>query len=458
MNEHAQFSFSKDNRRSIDDSHFTEAALSEKFGTIHCNELRYISAWGKWMRFDGQRWRAEQTGYAMESSKVLCVNASAFCSEGKLKFKLESRATITAVEALARVDRRLIATVDQWDKDDWLLNTPGGVVDLRTAKIRPHLPEDFMTKMTAVPPGGQSPPWQEFLKRVTGNDAELAAFLQRMAGYALTGDTSAHALFFLFGLGANGKSVFLDTLAGLMGDYAKTSAIETFTASNTDRHPTDIASLQGSRLAIANETDEGRRWAESRIKSLTGGDKISARFMRQDAFEFQPKLKLVIVGNHKPGLRSVDVAMRRRFHLVPFTVTIPSEERDPHLKEKLFADGAGILQWALNGCLEWQRIGLRPPQAVTDATADYLEGEDSIAAWLLECCVDHRLSREVRDEFTLSSDLFANWKGWCGRSGEFAGSNKTFSQRLEAKGFLKKKGRLGTAFLDLILSPSQVYM
>ena len=162
--------------------------------------------------------------------------------------------------------------------------------------------------------------------------------MQRVFGYALSGDTSAHALFFLFGTGANGKSVTIDTVAGILNDYHRTAAIETFTASSVERHPTDLAGLRGARLVTAVETEEGRRWAESRIKTLTGGDKIAARFMRQDYFEFSPQFKLVIAGNHKPGLRSVDEAIRRRFHLIPFTVTIPPASRDPQLREKLKAE------------------------------------------------------------------------------------------------------------------------
>ena len=182
---------------------------------------------------------------------------------------------------------------------------------------------------------------------MTDGDHELVAFLQRVAGYALTGSTSAHALFFLYGTGANGKSVFVNTVAGILGDYHRTAPIETFTASSHERHPTDLAGLRGARLVTAVETEEGRRWAESRIKALTGGDKIAARFMRQDFFEFTPQFKLLIAGNHKPGLRSVDEAIRRRFNLIPFAVTIPDEERDENLTDNLKAEWPGILAWMI---------------------------------------------------------------------------------------------------------------
>jgi putative DNA primase/helicase len=201
------------------------------------------------------------------------------------------------------------------------------------------------------------------------HQAELSAYLQRMAGYSLTGSTQEHALFFLYGLGANGKTTFLNTITACAGDYHRTAPIETFTTSSVDRHPTDLAGLRGARLVTAVETEEGCHWAEGRIKSLTGGDKISARLMRQDFFEYTPQFKLIIAGNHKPGLKSVDEAIRRRFNLIPFTVTIPPDERDGALPEKLKAELPGIMQWMINGCVDWQERTLAPPEVVATATA-----------------------------------------------------------------------------------------
>ena len=201
----------------------------------------------------------------------------------------------------------------------------------------------------------------------------------------------------------------------------------TFTATFSDRHPTDLAGLRGARLVTAPETEEGRRWAEAKIKTLTGGDQISARFMRQDFFDYTPQFKLMISGNHKPGFRSVDEAIRRRFNLIPFTVTIPAGERDLELGDKLKAEWAGILQWMLHGCLDWQREGLNPPTAVTAATAAYLDAQDSIAAWLDECC---ELNSNAWDRPQV---LFASWKAWAERSGQFVGDIKTFRDRLDGR-------------------------
>jgi putative DNA primase/helicase len=228
-----------------------------------------------------------------------------------------------------------------------------------------------------------------------------------------------------------------------MGDYHRTAPIETFTASNGDRHPTDLAGLRGARLVTATETEEGRRWAESRIKQLTGGDIVSARFMRQDFFDFLPQFKLFIAGNHKPGLRRVDEAIRRRFHLIPFSITIPAEERDKELSLKLKSEWSGILTWAIEGCLQWQAQGLRPPPAVLDATAAYLADEDVYATWIEERC------ERVPNAWASSTALFSSWQGWAEASGEYAGGSKAFTQSLEKRGFERRKMETGQGFCGL---------
>jgi putative DNA primase/helicase len=365
---------------------FSDEALALSFADEHAEKLRYIAAWSKWHVWDGKRWSADATRRAFDMARRVCRRAARECNQDSAAKSLASAKTVAAVERLATADRRLAATTDQWDADPWLLNTPGGVIDLQSGEILSHQPTDYMTKITAVPPKGPCPLWRKFLDRTFAGDAELIAFVQRVAGYALTGSTREHALFFGFGTGANGKSVLINTISGILGDYHRTAAIETFTASKVDRHPTDLAGLRGARLVTAIETEEGRRWDEAKIKALTGGDRIAARFMRQDFFEYVPAFKLVIAGNHKPSLRSVDESIRRRLNLLPFTVTIPPEERDRDLPEKLKAEWPGILRWMIQGCLEWQRIGLAPPKAVCDATAAYLEAEDAVGAWIEERC------------------------------------------------------------------------
>jgi putative DNA primase/helicase len=243
--------------------------------------------------------------------------------------------------------------------------------DLRTGIGHKPDPLDYITKKTAcrcAPLGTPHPLWTKFLDRVTNHDTELQSFLQRWCGYCCTGFTSEHVFVFAYGTGANGKSTFINTIRGILGDYTTIADMSTFLASNSERHPTDLAKLRGARLVVAIETQKGRRWDETKIKALTGGDKITARFMRQDFFDFTPTFKLMISGNHKPRLTSVDEAIKRRLLLVPFTVQIPVAERDKDLADKLKAEWPAILRWMIDGCLEWQRIGLAPPKTVLDAT------------------------------------------------------------------------------------------
>jgi putative DNA primase/helicase len=308
--------------------------------------------------------------------------------------------------------------------------------DLRTGDLREPSSEDYITKLTAVAPaepGTDAPLWHAFLGRITDGDKDLQDYLQRVAGYCLTGLTTEHVLFFCYGTGANGKSVFINTMVGILHDYAVTIGTDMLMASLGDRHPTEVARLRGVRLAVGSEIEVGRSWAESKLKQMTGGDKLQGRFMRQDFFEFTPQFKLLIAGNSKPSLRGVDEAIRRRLHLIPFTVTIPPEERDHQLPDKLKAEWPAILRWAIEGCLLWQQHGLQPPQAVLAATEGYLAGEDTFALWRDECTTADQNAWES------SGDLWQSWKRWADAAGEFVGTQKRFSQTLEDHGFVPER-------------------
>ena len=413
---------------------FSEDALALRFTSLHAENLRYVAGWGKWMLYDGVRWREDYVLNVFDRCRLVCRDASDEClregGDESDATKLVSASTVAAVHRLAMSDQRTAATTDQWDTSIYLLNTPSGAVDLCTGEMRPCVREDFCSKITAVAPGGPCPLWRRFLGQVTDWSAELENFLQRMVGYSLTGDTCEECLFFLYGLGANGKSKFIGAISGMLNSYAKTAPIETFIATTGERHPTDLAGLQGARLVTAIETEQGRHWAESKVKTLTGGDPISARFMRQDFFEFTPQFKLMIVGNHKPSLRSVNEAIRRRFHLIPFNVTIPEAERDPDLAEKLRAEWPGILQWAIEGCIAWYRDGLNPPAVVRDATAAYLANEDHVARWIEDCCVVGE--REVAK----TKALYKNYCEWCEANNERPHSSKEFSTELDRKEYV----------------------
>ncbi len=416
----------------------TEDALALAFTRRYHRDWRYVAAWGRWLVWDGRRWRNEETLAATDLIRGVCRHAALQADNPKLAAKLATSGTVGGVERLARADRRHAATTAEWDADPWLLNTPGGVVDLRTGRLRAHDRADRMTKITTATPGGDCPTWRRFLAEVTGGDADLQAYLQRVSGYCLTGSTREHALFFLYGTGANGKSVFVNTLATILGDYAASAPMDTFMETRSDRHPTDMAGLRGARFVSSIETEQDRRWNESKVKAITGGDKVSARFMRQDFFEYTPQFKLVIAGNHKPAIRNIDEAMKRRLHLIPFTITVPPERRDKHLQQKLLAERDGILAWALEGCLAWQRLGrLDPPPQVVAATEEYFEAEDALGRWLEERCV-----REANAK-SLTAELFTDWKQWAEAAGEFVGSQRRFSDLLITRGVEKWRNAAG---------------
>jgi putative DNA primase/helicase len=422
---------------------FSEDDLADKFSAEHRDDLRYCHDWGRWLEWAGTHWRVDRTVHVFDLVRDVCRKAAAQCnSNGK---RLATAATVSAVERLARADRRHATTAEQWDADPFALNTPGGTVDLKTGETRPNRPGGHLTKCTAVAPGKNCPAWHEFLTRITKDNGDLIGFLQRVVGYSITGSTREHAMFFAYGTGANGKSVFCNTMARIMADYHRTAPVDVFMASRNDRHPTELAGLQGARFVTATETEQNRSWAESRIKALTGGDPIAARYMRQDFFEFTPVFKLFVAGNHKPRLRTVDEAIRRRLHLIPFSVTIPKAERDPDLPEKLKAEWPGILAWAIEGAVEWHAKGLQPPPVVTDATLEYLASEDLIAVWL-----DDRIYREPAAR-TLASELYKSFKEWAEATGERAMSQRAFSMALENHGYHKEKTMDGRYFHGLKL-------
>jgi len=412
----------------------SEETLALEFVQRRADDLRYVAAWGKWLVWDGYKWVLDDTLKVYDFSRKLVRESAA--GNPKLLSQIANAHTVAAVEKLARADRRVAATNAQWDSDSWLLNTPGGIVDLRSGELRPASRTAYATKSTAVAPAPTltCPHWLRFLDRVMSKDEAMIAFLQRTVGYALTGSVREHAVFFNYGHGANGKTTFTNTCTGFLADYATVAAAEIFMVSISDRHPTELAALRGARLVTAAETEEGRLWAEERVKSLSGGDPITARYMRQDFFTFQPQFKLLICGNHRPSLRNVDPAIRRRLYLIPWAVEIPKEEQDIELGEKLRAEWPGILRWALEGCLAWQRDGLNPPAAVIGATSEYFADEDAIGRWVAERCLTGDATFTARTRI-----LFADWESWAKGGGTPVGSEKTFSQRLEAQGYQRGK-------------------
>jgi putative DNA primase/helicase len=423
----------------------TEDWLALALVNRHADEWRYVPRWGMWMHFRGGRWIQDERNRTFTYARKVCRAAA---TEGDKS--LGKSATVAAVERLARYDERMATAVEEWDRDPWLLNTPDGTVDLHTGVLRPHKRSEYVTKITAVAPKDMDCPlFMAFLRKITDNDEELIGFHLRSLGYAMTGLTKEHALFFWYGTGGNGKSVLLNTVTSILNEYHTSASMETFVESRFgDRHPTELASLRGAHLVTAVETEKGRNWAENKIKALTGGDPITARFMRQDFFTYMPYFTLIIAGNHKPSLRSVDQAIRRRLYLVPFVISIPMAEQDKDLFEKLKAEWPGILHLLIQGCLEWQRIGLAAPKVVTDATEEYLASEDTITVWIEDrCVVDADCSEKV-------GDLFASYSDWAQKAGERWGSQKDFKQALDKTGLVRfQRTKRGSEYFGLKINP-----
>lgn len=409
----------------------SEESLAREFVRMHGQDWLYDYAIGRWLHWNGARWCWDQSGLLRH---LIVEHLRAACPS---KPAMQSSRTARGVQEIIAVNPAIAAPHDRFDAAPMLLGTPSRVVDMATGKSRVAARGDYITKATSVEPKWSEPKlWLKFLHDCTGGDVPFMAYLQRVAGYCLTGSTSAHALFFIFGGGKNGKSVFLNTVQRVAGEYAATASMDTFTATKSDRHPTDLARLDGPRLVTASETEEGRAWAESRIKQLTGGDTIAARFMRQDFFEFRPVFKLVIAGNFQPQLHNVDEAMRRRFHMIPFLHT-PTHP-DPRLEEKLVAEHPQILAWMIDGARTWARRGLERPDAVVDASDRYFEEQDMFGHWLEECCI-RRAGVVGR-----SGDLFASWRDFARRGGEDAGTQKAMAGALRKRGFQSARAHGGT--------------
>lgn len=420
--------------------------LALQFTHRHRDRLRYCNEHGRWYIFEDGRWSKDSTLQALDYAREVCraaqddvlaVQHLKPAVRERVIQSLRSAKTITAVERLARGDRAHAITPEQFDAEVWTLNTPQGEVDLRTGILGGHDPLHYHTRQTAVTPAAPHGcrTWLRFLDRVTGGDQAMVDYLQAVAGYALVGVLSEHVLLFLWGSGANGKSTFVNTLTGILGDYAAVAPMDVFTEQPGQAHPTELAMLAGARLVTATETDAGRRWATARIKALTGGDPITARFMRADYFTYTPRFLLLLSGNHRPHLGAVDEAIKRRLHLVPFDQTIPATERDPALPEKLRAEWPSILGWMIDGCLRWQRDGLRPPPCVTGATDDYMEGEDALGTWL-----DAATTPDMYG-FEPAAALYADYAGWCEQAGERPLSLKRLLSALEDRGLQRSRTR-----------------
>ncbi|MCR4436179.1 MAG: phage/plasmid primase, P4 family [Clostridiales bacterium] len=323
------------------------------------------------------------------------------------------------------------------DKNIWLLNCMNGTIDLRTGELKPHEKTDLISKVAPVvyDPKAEAPIFEAFLQKIFDGNAELIEFIQRAIGYSLTGSIEEQCVFICHGTGANGKSTLLNIIQEMLGEYAQSTNFATFAMRN-DSNTNDIARLVGARFVSAMEVGEGRRLNEALIKQLSGGDKISARFLHKEFFDFVPTFKIWMGANHRPNIKETDHGTWRRIKLIPFDVTIPEEERDNNLPLKLKAELPGILAWAVRGCLLWQKEGLKPPEEVSKATDEYRSEMDVLQDFINECTV------YKPGEMIKSSDLYRVYEIWCDENGEHCFSSTKFGTKLKERGI--KKGRTMT--------------
>jgi putative DNA primase/helicase len=441
--------------------HLTDLGNARRVLDRHGKDLRYVHPWRTWLVWDGRRWAVDMTGRAVrrvkETQGALFQDITDRMSELRISggendaapeqaavvrllkhaLKWEDARALTRSLELLRSEPDIPLLPEDLDQDPYVLNVLNGTLDLRTGELGPHCREDLLSKLAPVKyhANAQCPQWQKFLDRIMDCNERLITYLQRVAGYSLTGSVAEQCLWFLYGTGANGKSTFLHTLRALLGDYAMQAVSELLMVKANESHPTERADLFGKRFVATIETEEGKKLAEALMKQMTGGDNVRARKMKQDFFEFSPTHKIFLAANHKPVIRGTDCAVWRRIKLVPFTVTIPEGERDKDLLDKLRSELPGILNWCLRGCLDWQKDrSLGEPEDVRHATEVYQSEQDVLQSFLVECCNDHPEAK------VKASALFGAYQDW---SGDRQMSLQTFGQRLRDRGLASKRSSSG---------------
>ena len=419
-------------------------ALVEQYGDV----IRYCHDRGRWLVWDGLRWSwCEPSGgrvreYAKEIARALPQEDRA---EALHKKRSLGAIGTTAMLTQAHTDPRISVSLADLDARPYELNTPGGILDLRTGELSPPDPSHLHTRIThcTPDPDADPTPWLEFLTDTFGDNPELIGFLQRLVGYSAIGKVGPHVLPFCHGSGGNGKGVLLETVTKVLGDYATTAPSGFLMKQVHAKHETDIARLAGARMVLCSEVNEDDQFDEAKVKLLTGGDAITARFMRQDHFTFAPTHQLWLMGNHQPAVRSGGRAFWRRLVLIGFDREVPTEKMIDDLQGILAAQhGPAILAWIVAGAVEYCHKGLREPKSVKAATETYAHDQDTVARFLEERC---RLGggEAVQIKVSLVREAY---EAWCRESGDAPVSAKAFGLAMQKRGIESVKGSKGQRF------------
>lgn len=426
----------------------TDLGNAERFIHYHGLNLLYCRAWKSWLIWEGTHWQVDDTGaierWAKETVRKIPLEVDQVQSKrlkkaiAKHAHRAEMAARIEAMIRLARSELVVVVKPDEFDSNPYLLNCLNYTINLQTDEYLPHDREFRLMKQVNAEfdPQATCPTWLAFLDRIMDGNENLLTFLQRAVGYSLTGQTSEQVVFFLHGKGRNGKSTFLELLRYLLADYSLNTPTSTIMrrSDGTGAINNDVARLRGARLVTAVETEENQYLAESTLKSLTGQDSITARYLFSEFFEFKPEFKLWLACNHKPIISGTDIGIWRRIRMIPFTVTIPDDEIDMLLPEKLKAEASGIFNWALAGCEMWQAQGLGMPAEIKQAGQEYRSEMDSLALFFDDCCF---VSPNV---ISTAASLYEAFQKWAAENGERPLTQRTFGGKLTERGFVRRRG------------------
>ena len=424
----------------------TDSGNTERFRDQYRDMVKYSHTLDKWYIWNGKYWEDDERGriteLALKTIRSIVDEANSVTDEDarreliKHSLKSENISRLKAMLSIASDLNGLTIKPEELDADIWKLNCKNGVLDLKTGELLPHDKKYLMTKIcnASYDEKASAPTWLEFLNTITNGSKELMRYLQKAIGCCLTGDVSEQSLFILYGTGSNGKSTFIRAVTDLLGnEYAQYTQSKTLMEKKNDTQSNDLACLRGARLVAALELDENQRLSEGFVKSLTGGDKVKARFLYSEYFIFMPQFKIFLSCNHKPIIKDTTHSFWRRVKLIPFAYTVPEDKKDKQLPEKLSKELDGILTWAVEGCMLWQKEGLTVPSEVKAATEGYRDDMDTFSQFLGESC---DFAPEAR---VANKDLRVVYEQWCRANGEYPVGQKVFSSRLIERGFANKR-------------------